>query len=112
MSRPRRKRGGGGHGPSPTWSPAIAPDVTINELIDPAVLLSEIRDRYCASTTAQPFADALRATGLRGSTRHSTIRSMQASMGIFCTPEQVQQQGDRRDRPGRSDRGAADPVAA
>lgn len=75
---------------------AIAPDVTINELIDPAVLPSEIRDRYLRIdhrgsylqmhfALAQPPAFAAPYQALNDP-------SMQASMGIFCTPEQVQQQ--------------------
>ncbi|MCY0610381.1 hypothetical protein OVV29_33145, partial [Klebsiella pneumoniae] len=81
---------------SPIVVSAIAPDVTINELIDPAVLPSEIRDRYLRIdhrgsylqmhfALAQPPAFAAPYQALNDP-------SMQASMGIFCTPEQVQQQ--------------------
>ncbi len=65
---------------------------SLSELIDPAVL--EIRDRYLRTTTAAAIRDAFcrAATGLRGALPALNDPSMQASMGIFCTPEQVQQQ--------------------
>ncbi|SOJ58004.1 Phytoene desaturase (neurosporene-forming) [Mycobacterium simulans] len=75
---------------------AIAPDVTLHELIDPAALPSEIRDRYSridhrgsylqmhfALEEAPVFAAPYEALN---------DPSMQASLGIFCTPEEVQQQ--------------------
>jgi phytoene dehydrogenase-like protein len=74
----------------------IAPDVTLNELIDPSALPSEIRDRYAridhrgsylqmhfALEEAPQFAAPYEALN---------DPSMQASIGIFCTPEEVQQQ--------------------
>ncbi|OBI87757.1 phytoene desaturase family protein [Mycobacterium asiaticum] len=75
---------------------SIAPDVTLNDLIDPAVLPSEIRDRYSridhrgsylqmhfALEEAPQFAAPYEALN---------DPTMQASIGLFCTPEEVQQQ--------------------
>jgi phytoene dehydrogenase-like protein len=74
----------------------IAPDVTINDLIDPSALPAEVRERYSridhrgsylqmhfALDEAPEFAAPYEALN---------DPSMQASMGIFCTPEEVQQQ--------------------
>ena len=75
---------------------AVAPDLTLNELIDPAVLPADIRERYAridhrgsyiqmhfALDEAPEFAAPYEALN---------DPSMQASIGIFCTPEEVQQQ--------------------
>lgn len=75
---------------------SIAPDVTLNDLIDPAVLPSEIRDRYSridhrgsylqmhfALEEAPQFAAPYEALN---------DPALQASIGLFCTPEEVQQQ--------------------
>ena len=75
---------------------AIAPDLTLNELIDPAVLPADIRERYAridhrgsyiqmhfALDEPPEFAAPYEALN---------DPSMQASIGIFCTPEEVQQQ--------------------
>jgi len=74
----------------------IAPDITLNELIDPAVLPADIRERYAridhrgsylqmhfALDEAPSFAPPYEALN---------DPAMQASIGIFCTPEEVQQQ--------------------
>lgn len=81
---------------APVVVSAIAPDATLNDLIDPAALPSEIRDRYAridhrgsylqmhfALEEAPEFAAPYEALN---------DPSMQASIGIFCTPEEVQQQ--------------------
>lgn len=64
---------------SPIVVSAIAPDVTINELIDPAVLPSEIRDRYLRIDHRGSYLQMhLRSRSHRPSrrpTRHSTIRA-------------------------------------
>ncbi len=89
---------------SPIVAPTIAPDVTINELIDPAVrCCRKSATAICASTTAAVICRCiLRHTGLLAPYQALNDPSMQASMGIFCTPEQVQQQWeDCMDRPGR-----------
>ena len=75
---------------------AIAPDLTINELIDPAALPADIRERYAridhrgsyiqmhfALDEAPVFAAPYEALN---------DPAMQASIGIFSTPEEVQQQ--------------------
>ena len=74
----------------------IAPDVTLNELIDPAALPADIRERYAridhrgsylqmhfALDEAPEFAAPYEALN---------EPAMQASIGLFCTPEEVQQQ--------------------
>ncbi len=86
---------------SRSWSP---PGVTIGELIDPAVLPSEIRDRrridhrgnICRYVRAQPPPSPYQAS----------TSSAAGIDGRFCTPEQVQRQW-RRGIVGRSDRGAS-----
>ncbi|CDO85971.1 dehydrogenase [Mycobacterium triplex] len=74
----------------------IAPDVTVNELIDPAALPADIRERYAridhrgsylqmhfALDEAPEFAPPYQVLN---------DPAMQASIGLFCTPEEVQQQ--------------------
>ena len=74
----------------------IAPDVTLGELIDPAALPADIRERYAridhrgsylqmhfALDEAPVFAAPYEALN---------DPAMQASIGLFCTPEEVQQQ--------------------
>lgn len=74
----------------------IAPDITLNELIDPALLPGDIRERYArtdhrgsylqmhfALEEAPEFAPPYQALN---------DPAMQASIGLFCTPEEVQQQ--------------------
>lgn len=74
----------------------IAPDVTLNELIDPAVLPADLRQRYAridhrgsylqmhfALDEAPVFAAPYEAL---------SEPAMQASIGLFCTPEDVQRQ--------------------
>ncbi|WP_343600572.1 NAD(P)/FAD-dependent oxidoreductase [Mycobacterium sp.] len=74
----------------------IAPDVTLGELIDPVALPADIRQRYAridhrgsylqmhfALDEAPRFAPPYAAL---------SDPAMQASIGLFCTPEEVQQQ--------------------
>ncbi|VBA62213.1 phytoene desaturase family protein [Mycobacterium attenuatum] len=75
---------------------AVAPDVTLNELIDPAALPADIRQRYAridhrGSYLQMHFAldQTPRFTAPYGSLNDP---ARQASIGIFCTPEEVQQQ--------------------
>ncbi len=75
---------------------AVAPDLTVNDLIDPAALSADIRERYAridhrgsyiqmhfALDEAPEFVEPYTALN---------DPSMQASIGIFSTPEEVQQQ--------------------
>jgi phytoene dehydrogenase-like protein len=75
---------------------AVAPDLTVNELVDSAALPADIRERYAridhrgsyiqmhfALDEAPEFAAPYEALN---------EPSMQASIGIFSTPEEVQQQ--------------------
>lgn len=74
----------------------VAPDVTLNEMIDPAALPADIRERYAridhrgsylqmhfALDEAPVFAPPYEALN---------EPAMQASIGLFCTPEEVQRQ--------------------
>ncbi|SPM33918.1 Phytoene dehydrogenase-related protein [Mycobacterium rhizamassiliense] len=74
----------------------VAPDVTLNEMIDPGALPADIRERYAridhrgsylqmhfALDEAPEFASPYEVLN---------ERAMQASIGLFCTPEEVQQQ--------------------
>jgi phytoene dehydrogenase-like protein len=74
----------------------IAPDITLNELIDPAALPADIRQRYArvdhrGSYLQMHFAlDEAPAFAAPYQTLNDA--AMQASIGLFCTPEEVQQQ--------------------
>src|ERR1700730_15523195 len=75
---------------------AVAPDLTVNELIDSAALPADIRERYArivhrGSYIHIHFAldEAPACVGPYGALNEP---SMQASIGIFSTPEEVQQQ--------------------
>ncbi|MGB8389570.1 phytoene desaturase family protein [Mycobacterium sp.] len=74
----------------------IAPDVTLNELIDPAVLPADIRERYAridhrGSYLQMHFA-LDEAPAFAAPYEALNDPAMQASIGLFCTPEEVQQQ--------------------
>ncbi len=81
---------------------AIAPDVTLTELVDPAALPAEIRERYSridhrGSYLQMHFAlDA--APAFAAPYEALNDPAMQASMGLFCTPEEVQQQWEESRR--------------
>ncbi|OBJ47966.1 NAD(P)/FAD-dependent oxidoreductase [Mycobacterium sp. 1423905.2] len=75
---------------------AIAPDVTVNDLIDAAALPADIRARYAridhrGSYLQMHFA-LDEAPAFTAPYEALNDPSMQASIGIFCTPEEVQQQ--------------------
>src|ERR1700744_1427186 len=75
---------------------AIAPDVTLNELIDPDALSADIRQRYSqidhrGSYLQMHFA-LDRAPVFAAPYEALNDPAMQASIGLFCTPEEVQQQ--------------------
>ncbi|OBF15606.1 dehydrogenase [Mycobacterium kubicae] len=75
---------------------AIAPDATLNDLIDPAVLPGDVRERYAridhrGSYLQMHFA-LEEAPAFTAPYESLNDPSMQASIGIFCTPEEVQQQ--------------------
>ncbi|KZS66076.1 MAG: NAD(P)/FAD-dependent oxidoreductase [Mycobacterium pseudokansasii] len=75
---------------------AIAPDVTLCELIDPAELPAGVRERYAridhrGSYLQMHFAlDETPSFAAPYQALNDPV--MQASIGIFCTPEEVQQQ--------------------
>ncbi|BAX94997.1 phytoene desaturase family protein [Mycobacterium shigaense] len=74
----------------------IAPDVTLNELVDPAFLPADIRERYAridhrGSYLQMHFA-LNEAPNFSAPYEVLNDPAMQASIGLFCTPEEVQQQ--------------------
>ncbi|KZS78875.1 Phytoene desaturase (lycopene-forming) [Mycobacterium persicum] len=75
---------------------AVAPDVTVNELIDPAALPADIRERYARIDHRGSYLQmhfALDETpSFAAPYQALNDPAMQASIGIFCTPEEVQQQ--------------------
>ncbi|WP_204801297.1 phytoene desaturase family protein [Mycobacterium riyadhense] len=75
---------------------AIAPDVTLNELVDPAALPPEVRQRYSRIDHRGSYLQmhfALDEPPVFAAPYEAlNDPSMQASLGIFCTPEEVQQQ--------------------
>jgi phytoene dehydrogenase-like protein len=75
---------------------AIAPDLTLNELIDPAVLPTDIRERFARIDHRGSYIQMHFALDEppEFATPYEVLNdpSMQASIGIFCTPEEVQQQ--------------------
>ncbi len=75
---------------------AIAPDLALNELVDPAVLPPDVRERYAridhrGSYLQMHFA-LDEAPAFAAPYESLNDPAMQASIGIFCTPEEVQQQ--------------------
>lgn len=75
---------------------AIAPDATVNDLIDPALLPADIRDRYARIDHRGSYLQMHFALdeAPQFATPYEALNdpSLQASIGIFCTPEEVQQQ--------------------
>ncbi|PJE06838.1 NAD(P)/FAD-dependent oxidoreductase [Mycobacterium sp.] len=75
---------------------SVAPDVTLNDLIDPSVLPAEIRERYGRIDHRGSYLQmhfALDETPQFVAPYEAlNDPTMQASIGIFCTPEEVQQQ--------------------
>ncbi len=74
----------------------IAPDITLNELIDPALLPGDIRARYARTDHRGSYLQmhfALEeAPEFAAPYQALNDPAMQASIGLFCTPEEVQQQ--------------------
>jgi phytoene dehydrogenase-like protein len=75
---------------------SVAPDVTVNDLIDPSVMPAEVRERYGridhrGSYLQMHFA-LEEAPQFVAPYEALNDPTMQASIGIFCTPEEVQQQ--------------------
>jgi phytoene dehydrogenase-like protein len=75
---------------------AIAPDVTLNELIEPTALPADIRERYSRIDHRGSYLQmhfALDETpNFAAPYEALNDPAMQASIGIFSTPEEVQQQ--------------------
>ncbi|QLL07351.1 phytoene desaturase family protein [Mycobacterium vicinigordonae] len=81
---------------APTVVSAVAPDVTVNDLIDSSVMPADIRDRYAridhrGSYLQMHFA-LQEAPEFAAPYEALNDPTLQASIGIFCTPEEVQQQ--------------------
>jgi phytoene dehydrogenase-like protein len=81
---------------APVVISGIAPDVTLNELIDPTALPADIRQRYSridhrGSYLQMHFA-LDEAPAFVAPYEALNDPAMQASIGLFCTPEEVQQQ--------------------
>ncbi|OBG28460.1 dehydrogenase, partial [Mycobacterium alsense] len=74
----------------------IAPDATLNEMIDPAALPADIRERYARIDHRGSYLQMHFALdeAPRFAAPYEALNepAMQASIGIFCTPEEVQQQ--------------------
>ncbi|MGB9303778.1 MAG: NAD(P)/FAD-dependent oxidoreductase [Mycobacterium sp.] len=74
----------------------IAPDMTINELIDPTALPADIRERFARidhrGSYLQMHFSLDEAPVFAAPYESLNEPSMQASIGLFCTPEEVQQQ--------------------
>jgi phytoene dehydrogenase-like protein len=74
----------------------IAPDTTVNDLIDPAAVPADIRERYARTDHRGSYLQmhfALEEPPNFAAPYESlNDPAMQASLGLFCTPEEVQQQ--------------------
>jgi phytoene dehydrogenase-like protein len=74
----------------------LAPDVTINDLIDPSVLPADVRERYAGidhrGSYLQMHFALDEAPCFAAPYEALNDPAMQTSIGIFCTPEEVQQQ--------------------
>ncbi|BCO33653.1 NAD(P)/FAD-dependent oxidoreductase [Mycobacterium heckeshornense] len=81
---------------APVVVSAIAPDLTINRLVDPAALPAGIRDRYARIDHRGSYLQMHFALDepLQFAAPYEMLNDpeMQASIGIFNTPEEVQQQ--------------------
>ncbi|MHC9294486.1 phytoene desaturase family protein [Mycobacterium sp. LTG2003] len=81
---------------APVVVSAIAPDLTVTELVDPAVLPSEVRDRFGHTDHRGSYLQMHFA--LDGAPTFDAPYEllndpeMQAAIGIFSTPEELQQQ--------------------
>ncbi|MGV9802497.1 phytoene desaturase family protein [Mycobacterium sp. NPDC003449] len=81
---------------APVVVSAVAPDLTVTDLIDPAVLPAEIRDRFGRVDHRGSYLQMHFA--LDGAPTFATPYEllndpeMQAAIGIFSTPEELQQQ--------------------
>jgi phytoene dehydrogenase-like protein len=80
----------------------IAPDITVNELIDPAAVPADIRERYARTDHRGSYLQmhfALQEPpAFAAPYKALNDPAMQASMGLFCTPEEVQQQWEEARR--------------
>ncbi|ORV86796.1 dehydrogenase [Mycobacterium interjectum] len=74
----------------------LAPDTTLNDLIDPAALPADIRERYAGidhrGSYLQMHFALHEAPKFAAPYEVLNEPAMQASIGLFCTPEEVQQQ--------------------
>src|ERR1700743_2185645 len=74
----------------------IAPDLTLNERTDPALLPADLRERYARTDHRGSYLQmhfALEeAPEFAAPYEALSEAAMQASIGLFCTPEEVQQQ--------------------
>src|ERR1700744_1142478 len=81
---------------APIVASGIAPDLTLNELIDPALLPADLRERYARTDHRGSYLQmhfALEeAPEFAAPYEALNEAAMQASIGLFCTPEEVQQQ--------------------
>ena len=81
---------------APVVVSAIAPDATITDLIDPSAIPDDVRARYARADHRGSYLQMHFALdeAPRFSAPYELLNdpAMQASMGIFCTPEEVQQQ--------------------
>ncbi|OBI47957.1 dehydrogenase [Mycobacterium kyorinense] len=81
---------------APVVVSGIAPDLTLNELIDPAALPADIRQRYARTDHRGSYLQMHFALDEppRFAAPYEALDdpAMQASIGVFCTPEEVQQQ--------------------
>jgi phytoene dehydrogenase-like protein len=81
---------------APVVVSAIAPDVTVTRLIDPADIPEDVRARYARTDHRGSYLQmhfALEeAPEFAAPYQALNDPAMQASLGIFCTPEEVQQQ--------------------
>jgi len=81
---------------APVVVSAIAPDATIGELIDPHAIPEDVRARYARTDHRGSYLQMHFALdeAPRFSAPYELLNdpALQASLGIFCTPEEVQQQ--------------------
>jgi phytoene dehydrogenase-like protein len=84
---------------APVVVSAVAPDLTINRLIDPSALPADIRDRYARIDHRGSYLQMHFALDeppeFTAPYEMLNDPEMQASIGIFSTPEEVQQQWEQ-----------------
>ena len=73
----------------------MAPDLTVNKLIDPDAVPADVRERFARIDHRGSYLQmhfALEEPGVRGTLRGAQRSGDAVIIGLFCTPEELQRQ--------------------